>query len=297
MVITVLGGGNGGHAAAADMALKGHNVRLYEDPRFAGRIKIVFDTKKIKYSGALGEGSAGLEMVTSDIAQAVKGADFVIIAAPAFAHSGYAELLADNLEDGQAVFFLAGAMGSLILKETMKRKGIRRNIILAETHTLPYKTRLIEPGHALVMGFNLPLLAGVLPASKTDEILEKFKGLYTFTKAQSVAECALSSLNPIVHVPTCLLNSGRIELAKGNFRFYSEGITPCVGGVIEALDKERSAIERALGYDPLPINAMIAPQGVSPSLSVYEIFTLDKEVAEIKGPVGLQDRYFTEDIR
>ena len=32
--IAVLGGGNGGHAVAAEMALAGHEVRMYEDPKF-----------------------------------------------------------------------------------------------------------------------------------------------------------------------------------------------------------------------------------------------------------------------
>jgi opine dehydrogenase len=41
---------------------------------------------------------------------------------------------------------------------------------------------------------------------------------------------------------------------------------------------------------------MIAPAGVSPELPVYEIFSLDKEVADIKGPASLKDRYYTEDI-
>jgi opine dehydrogenase len=296
MTIGILGGGNGAHAAACDMTLKGFSVRLFEDSRFAEKMRIVFDTREIEYSGILGEGKVKLELVSSDLGQTIKGAEVIIIAAPAFVHSYYAELLADKLEDGQIVLFLAGTLGSLVLKKHMKKKGCKKDVIFAETHTLPYKTRLLKPGHSLVMGYMLPLLTAVLPARRKGEVMQKLKALYNCTLAETVAECTLSSLNPMVHVPTCLLNCGRIELAQGKFRFYREGITPRVGAAIEAIDKERITIAKALGYEPLNVNTMIAPAGVSPELSVYEIFSLDKEVADIKGPAGLQDRYYTEDI-
>jgi opine dehydrogenase len=296
MTIGILGGGNGAHAAACDMTLKGFSVRLFEDARFAEKIRIVFDTREIEYSGALGEGKVKLESVGSDLGQTVKGADIIIVAVPAFVHSYYAEHLADKLEDGQIVLFLAGTLGSLLLKKRMKEKGSKKEVVCAETHTLPYKTRLLKPGHSLVMGHILPLLTAVFPVRKSGEVMPKLKPLYNCTPVETVAECTLGSLNPMVHVPTCLLNCGRIELAPEEFRFYREGITPRVGAAIEAVARERRAIAEALGYGSLKVNAMIAPAGVSPELPVYEIFNLDKEVADIKGPANLKDRYYTEDI-
>jgi opine dehydrogenase len=296
MTIGILGGGNGAHAAACDMTLKGFSVRLFEDARFAEKMRIVFDTREIEYSGVLGEGKVKLELVGSDLGQTVKGADIIIIAAPAFVHSYYAEHLADKLEDGQIVFFLAGTLGSLILKKRMEERGIKKDIIFAETHTLPYKTRLLKPGHSLVTGYILPLLAAVFPARRNGEAAQRLKALYNYTPAETIAECTLASLNPMVHVPTCLLNCGRIELAQGEFRFYREGITPRVGAAIEALDRERIAVAKALGYKPLNASHMIAPAGVSPDLPVYDIFSQDREVADIKGPANFKDRYYTEDI-
>ena len=52
--VAVLGGGNGGHAAAADLSNRGFCVHMYEDARFAGNIKKVFDTHEITMAGAAG---------------------------------------------------------------------------------------------------------------------------------------------------------------------------------------------------------------------------------------------------
>ena len=52
--VAVLGGGNGGHAAAADLSNRGFCVHMYEDARFAGNIKKVFDPHEITMAGAAG---------------------------------------------------------------------------------------------------------------------------------------------------------------------------------------------------------------------------------------------------
>jgi len=70
MRIAVLGGGNGSFAAAGDMALAGHDVRLWrrdrtavEAHRAAGSTVVVKDFR--------GRQEAKLALVTSDIAQAI----------------------------------------------------------------------------------------------------------------------------------------------------------------------------------------------------------------------------------
>ena len=135
-LVAVLGGGNGAHAAAADFARRGFEVRMFEDAKFAGKMQKVFETKQIVQHGALGEGIGNLAMVTTDIVEAIKGVKYIVIAVPAFGHSYYADLLIDHLEDGQKVLILAGTFGSLIFWNKMKQKGIA----FAESYTLPYDT-------------------------------------------------------------------------------------------------------------------------------------------------------------
>lgn len=52
--VAVLGGGNGGHAAAADLTNRGFCVHMYEDARFAGNLQKVFETHEITMAGAAG---------------------------------------------------------------------------------------------------------------------------------------------------------------------------------------------------------------------------------------------------
>ena len=275
--IAVLGGGNGAHAAAADLTLRGFTVNMYEDERFAPNMQQVFGTKKIELSGAAGTGTAELAMVTSDLAAAIEGVkvilvavpafahaayaeklaevvtagqivlvlpgtfglDSSLVAVPAFAHAAYAEKLAEVVTAGQIVLVLPGTFGSLMFWKAFKAHGVE-GVCVAESHTLPYATRLLGPGASLVMSRFDPLKVGVMPASRTDEVIAALDGVFPGIEAvESVVACGLSSLNPIIHVPGCILNAGRIEYAQGDFHFYTEGFTDCVARLTEAIDAER----------------------------------------------------------
>lgn len=293
--IAILGGGNGGHAAAVDLTLRGFEVRLYEDAAFASGMDQVFSTKEISYAGVLGEGRVRVSMVTSDMKEAVTGAAFIIVSVPAFAHKHFAKTLVPFLEDGQTVLIFAGIFGSLVFRKEMKDRNIKKEVVFAETHTLPYATRLIGPGQSMIMGVTNPLLTGVMPARKTGETMEILQPLYPVTPAKSVLDCGLFTLNPVVHVPGCILNAGRIELMQGEFWFYKEGITPGVGRVTEMVDAERMAIITKLGYTPEPLLQSLIATG-SKGENIYEAITGNEGFAKIKGPDNFKNRYFTEDI-
>lgn len=62
-----------------------------------------------------------------------------------------------------------------------------------------------------------PLKVGVMPASRTDEVIAELDGVFPgIEPVESVVACGLSSLNPIIHVPGCILNAGRIEYAESD---------------------------------------------------------------------------------
>ena len=72
MKVAVMGGGNGSHTIAADLSLKGLTVNMFEMEQFAGNMRGVFETHEIEMSGVAGNGKARLNMVTSEIRQAVE---------------------------------------------------------------------------------------------------------------------------------------------------------------------------------------------------------------------------------
>ena len=123
--VAVLGGGNGGHAAAADLSNRGFCVHMYEDARFAGNIKKVFDTHEITMAGAAGNATVKIGMVTSDLREAIQDVEFIFVAVPAFAHDVYARALAELVHPGQTVMVMPGTFDSLIFWKEFRKKDWR----------------------------------------------------------------------------------------------------------------------------------------------------------------------------
>ena len=290
--IAILGGGNGAHAAAVDLTLRGFDVTICEDARFAAKIQKVFDTRRIAYKGTLGMGSAKIAGVTTNLEEAVNGAEFILVAVPAFAHEVYAQRLAPIVSEDQIVFVLPGTFGSLAFYKAFKAAG--KSVVVAETNTLPYATRLVGEGEVMVMS-RFALKVGVMPASRTEETMPRLARLYdNLVAAESVIACGLSSLNPIIHVPGCILNAGRIEYAGQPFFYYTEGFSDCVVRATGQLDLERCAILQKFGY----WNDIVAHciGGTIQSDSLKEVIAGDPSFAKIAVPPTFKYRYYTEDI-
>src|SRR5918994_2155024 len=107
--IAVLGAGNGGCAAAAELTLRGYEVRLFsrsestlEPIAKRGGIELVED----------GQNSfAAPYFVSPHLPPVVNGADLIIIAAPAVAHGYLAKNLAGCLGEGQRILLNPGHTG------------------------------------------------------------------------------------------------------------------------------------------------------------------------------------------
>ena len=84
--IAVIGAGNAGQCIAADCTLAGKEVRLFEFPEFGKFIEGIRDTRKIQIvgpqrngKGFKREGIATIDVVTTDLQEAVKGAGIICI--------------------------------------------------------------------------------------------------------------------------------------------------------------------------------------------------------------------------
>ena len=298
--IAILGGGNGAHAMAAEFALRGHTVNLYEMPQFKHSMKKVFETKTIYLQGNIKElqGPAVLNMVTDDIAAAVEGCTYVCIVAPAFAHKGYAKLLKGHLHANQIVVTFPGAFSALVLRKEFEGEDCP---ILADVNNLPYDARLVEKGSDTVNVFGRnPVSIAFLPAEKGDALLEQMReDLFLFEKVYAdVLECGLSIVNPDWHAGPVLFNISRIESPHINFFLYEHGWTPSACRFNIALDKERKAVGNALGYNLRPME----DQAGRPADYEWTWEDLYKEghgnigLTPICGPNDLNSRYLTEDI-
>lgn len=309
-VVAVLGGGNGGHAVAANLALAGYKVNFFELPQFADAFEKVLRTREVRIEGVSIDGTAKLNLATHDIEQAIKDAEVIFVITPAFGHKAMAEACAPFVQDGQIFVLMPGSGGSLEFARIFKQKKVKKEVIFAESCTLPYGARLKAPGHVVVFIHALILPTGVFPAKKTEETISKLKKYYsTIIPAKDVLEAAINNPNPIVHPVATLLSATRIEHSKGEFYLYAEGMTPAVARALESLNEERLSICKALGYklyhwDNLDFKNYNL--GETEEECRYRILNTSMDAAfgkdgiyagmKMKGPEHLKDRYITEDV-
>ena len=75
--LAILGAGNGGCAAAADLGRRGFDVRLWS--RSPERLAPLRERGGVEYTGVLGEGFTPLAVITGDPAEAMDGAELVVL--------------------------------------------------------------------------------------------------------------------------------------------------------------------------------------------------------------------------
>jgi opine dehydrogenase len=288
--IAVIGAGNGGHAMAAHMTLKGFPVRFYEMPRFADNIRPAQERGGIEITGVVGEGFAQPELITTDIAEAVKGVSHIFVVTQALGHEEVAELCAPHLEENQTIVLFPGSGGTLQFATTLGDMGVTNKVYLAETVTLPYACRLRGPAYVHVhSGSAVREVIAAFPARDTEAVIEASRPAYpTLTPATHVLETALHNANILLHPIGVLFNLGRIEYSKGEFWMYKEGFTPSVMKLKEALDAEKMALLRALDLKPVSYEEYYVWR--------YQKTWKDFAAVSSKGPFSAKTRYLTEDI-
>jgi opine dehydrogenase len=171
-------------------------------------------------------------------------------------------------------------------------------IVVAETSTLPYAVRLVEPGR---IHFFLKLQGGLfcaaVPARSTPQVLEKIADVYpAMVAAKNVLQTTLQNGNPVIHPSVTLLNAALIERTQGNFNFYEEGVTPAVGRLIQAIDLERIAIGRALDLAVIPEPKLGCRQGYMTEATYDRGYSAAPGFQGIKAQPSLDYRYFHEDV-
>jgi opine dehydrogenase len=293
--VAVLGGGNGGHTLAAELSLAGHEVRLFEMEKFNFAMKEVFETKRIRCLGDVLNGVAHIHLVTSDIDEALEDAEIILVAVPAFAHRDYAHLLADKARPGQLVVLLPGTLGTLEFSKIWNGLGVNSGVILAESDTLPYATRLEGPGMIRIHA-KIKVQVGVFPSIHTEWATQLLSEILDIIPVENVLEAGLSSMNPVDHPPGTILNAGRIERSNGEFYIYEEGMTPSVVRVMEQLDQERLAIGENFGLKLMSISELLHTSGYGPKGTTWEVLNGSRSLTPIKGPTSLNTRYLLEDI-
>jgi opine dehydrogenase len=298
--IAVLGAGHGGCAAAADLTMRGFEVRLHA--RRGERIAAIEANGGITARGVQ-DGLAPIAHMTTDVAEAVDGADLIMLVVPSVAHEAYAEALTPLLDTNTPIFLNPGHTGGgLHFAHALARAGFRGTPRICETVTLTYISRLEGEATVGIYGYTKRLMFAALPDRETAALHALVEPLYPeITPARTVLETGLSNMNAVFHPPGMLMNAGWIEHTDGGFLFYREGITDAVGRVVSALDAERVEIARGLGVKTRSFMETFHAAGLTTdaalaSGSVARACRESEPNKTLKSPPSLDHRYVHEDV-
>ncbi|MGI6375051.1 MAG: NAD/NADP octopine/nopaline dehydrogenase family protein [Anaerolineae bacterium] len=295
---TVMGAGNGGKATAAHLALMGYPVTLYNrTPENVRAIKLrggIELAAEARVPGGFGR----LERVTSDVAEALAGAEVILVVTPAFGHGPLARAMAPHLRDGQVVILNPGRTGgTLEVLKTLRDGGCTADVTLAETATLLYVCRSEGPSQARITRVKEAVPLAALPATRTRQVLDRIGDAFPqYIDGQTVLHTGLDNMGAIFHPALTLLNAGRIESTGGDYEFYIDGVTPSVARVLEALDRERVTVAAAVGIRAQSAREWLALAYNAVGETLHDAIHNQSGYRGIKAPATLAHRYITEDV-
>lgn len=292
--VAVLGAGGGGRASALHLGRLGLQVRLWEAPRFAAGLSDLAGTLQ---GEGIWEETIPLQCVTTDLAEAVTGADLIVACVQRGSHEMLGHELSSLMTDNQYLLLNPGSLGgALEIAQIFRAHGRALPAGIGETSTLAHCARPTPGGVRVSLEVRFVRFSA-FPASNTAAMLALLQPLYQyFSAAQSVIETGLYNGNPIIHPPITLLNAGAIEGNQGTFRFYGDGMTPAVARVIAAVDRERQELGRAFGIDIVAEPDVCVRQGYADSAQYLECYRDSEVFSPLIAPNTLDHRYIHEDI-
>lgn len=298
--VAILGAGNGGITAAADLKSRGFEVRLYELPQFKESFQV---WKKAGCINLIRNGKSELtypDLYTVDAKEAIEGADIVMFTINSTLTELFTEISAPIISSDQIILFNgAAAMSSIRFLKKAREMGITKEFKLAELASLTYATRVFPDRATAEMSlYTKAIWFTAYPSRYTKEYIVPCRQIYDCLEpAENLWRIFLENGNPEVHPGPALLNAGRIDYAKGEFWHYVEGITPRTVNIILGVQKERQMLGKALGLEIESARDGRVRRGYFEDTDqpLDILFNTSKVFSKIKGPASVDARYITED--
>lgn len=291
MRIAILGAGSIAFGAAAFLCHAGHQPVLWS-PSGAGTKALAAGAPLVATGQVEGEFHPE---VAATCAEALEGAEAVLFALPANGHRMAMEAAAEHLKAGQTVMVSShSSLGGLYLSKLLAKRGVTVPIVAwGTTVNAGRKTGDAEVNVAVLRA---KVDAAVLPVSETGPALEVCRSLFgdRFIERPDILAIQLSNLNPQNHMGIALCNFTRME--KGERWGQTENTTDSVGNLLQALDLERLAIAKVLGYE---VRSIQEHYNLSFQVKPGRVGDMAREIAERGnggfGPTTIDTRYVLED--
>ncbi|WP_428248317.1 NAD/NADP octopine/nopaline dehydrogenase family protein [Ferrovibrio sp.] len=295
-IITIIGAGMGGKGLAAQLGINGFRLRIHDidDTQVAG----------MRAAGGLHiEGRdipfAPVEMATTDLAAAVKGAAVLIVSTYGTDHPVVARNLVPLLEDGQTIVLCQGHFGgALLFRAALDRLGCKAKVDIAEMDSYPYMLHVKAPDRVIMTTIKTRWNLVAMPAARSAAVLERvgiaFPNMVT---APNLLHTGFVDLGAIFHVAGMVTNVSRVENDE-SYNFYTANMVPTVCDLIAKLDAERVAVAAAYGAKIMNVRDWLE--------LTYQLHnpTLQEDMQEMgrthfryaPAPKSLQHRYLVQDV-
>jgi len=295
MYIAVIGAGNGGQAMSAYLALKGCKVNLYN--RNPIRIEAIREIGGIHLSGIC-EGFGHLNKVTTNIADAIEEVELIMIVTPAIAHHSLAKLMSQYLKNGQTIILNPGRTGgALEFYYVLKSNRCNADIIISETQTFVFASRVVGPARARIFGIKNHVAISAFPSNRTREFIDKLtEFLPQFSPVENVLKTSLDNIGAIFHPAPTLLNMAWIETTTGCFEYYQDGISATVCKVIKKMDLERMKVADSFNIVPLSAEDWLRLSYNAKGKDLRDLLKNNCQYQGISAPGSINHRYVLEDV-
>ncbi len=284
---------------SAHLALMGFSVSLYN--RTASHIEVIKKRGGIELadgSESTPHGFGKLARVTSDMGEAIKNVEIIMVVLPSSAHADIAHAMSPHLKNGQIVILHPGrTCGVLEFSKVLRDTNCTADVTIAEAETFIYASRSDGPAQAHIFRIKEAVPLAALPATRTQQVLDAIQDAYPqFIDGTDVLHTGLNNMGAIFHPALTLLNAGWIEATHGDYQFYIDGVTPSVARMLEVLDRERVTVASAVGIRARTALEWLKLAYDTDGENLHEAIHNQPGYYGIKAPPTLNHRYLFEDI-
>ena len=296
MKIAVLGTGNAGCAAAADLTLKGHKVTLIKTSNTLHNDNYMY-MKENRNQITLWENdkkdTVHIFDITTDLSK-IKGSEIILIYIQTNYHENLIKNISRYIKNGQIIIINPGYLSTAFLLKYCYKKDIS----IVEATSSFIDCRIISPGIVKVGFRNVRNPVGVYPRKNTRIIRKELEKLQYNFRYFSTIEAALHNPNLIVHTVGAIMSIPRIEKMKEEYCMYWEVWTPSVWNILEKLDNEKMDILEHLGFKRIPyVDICKYRNTLEDERDGKEIFFWYANMpTRAKGPAEVDSRYISEDV-
>ncbi len=305
--VTVIGAGNGGVTAAYHFSKNGHQVCIYDDPRFDAQIKGIQakgGIEALKEDHGCEMAFSGFETIakaTTDIKEAMEFSDICVMICPSFAQEILFKDMLPHIKKGQIILLMPGNYGGLVLNKMLKEANKEDlGVVFADAISIPWACRVVEPGVITIMGMKeflpLSIMASGDRKAEVAKRIEEVLPLPIEVLENTIA-AGLENINFGGHPLLTTLNMGILENFDGDFNYYKDCCSTATANAAAAMDLERLSVGKALGLHlRTELDAMNSLYACSYE-TVYEFNRASVTHGKInKAPNSSKSRYITEDV-